>query len=70
MGHDVGEMVAFTYALRYPDNVASVIWGECPLPGSSLFEKMKGTADVSHFVFHTKCPDLPEFLIADKEREY
>jgi len=69
VGHDIGGMIAFAYASRYPDDVASVIWGECPLPGTSCYENVKGTADVFHFVFH-QVPDLPEFLIAGKEREY
>jgi pimeloyl-ACP methyl ester carboxylesterase len=69
VGHDIGGMIAFAYASRYPDDVASVIWGECPLPGSSCYEKIKGTPDVFHFVFH-QVPDLPEALIAGKEREY
>ncbi|KAI4640780.1 hypothetical protein J4E93_008372 [Alternaria ventricosa] len=69
VGHDIGGMIAFAYASRYPDDVASVIWGECPLPGTSCYENVKGTPDVFHFVFH-QVPDLPEFLIAGKEREY
>jgi pimeloyl-ACP methyl ester carboxylesterase len=69
VGHDIGGMVAFAYASRYPNDVASVIWGECPLPGSSCYENIKGSPDVFHFVFH-RVPDLPEFLIAGKEREY
>jgi pimeloyl-ACP methyl ester carboxylesterase len=69
VGHDIGGMIAFAYASRYPDDVASVIWGECPLPGTSTYEQIKGSPDVFHFVFH-RVPDLPEFLIAGKEREY
>jgi pimeloyl-ACP methyl ester carboxylesterase len=69
VGHDIGGMIAFAYASRYPNDVASVIWGECPLPGTSCYEVIKGTPDVFHFVFH-QVPDLPEFLIAGKEREY
>jgi pimeloyl-ACP methyl ester carboxylesterase len=69
IGHDIGGMIAYAYASRYPNDVASVIWGECPLPGTSCYEKVKGTPDVFHFVFH-RVPDLPEFLIAGKEREY
>jgi pimeloyl-ACP methyl ester carboxylesterase len=69
VGHDIGGMITFAYASRYPGDVASVIWGECPLPGTSPYEQIKGTTDVFHFVFH-QVPDLPEFLIAGKEREY
>ena len=69
VGHDIGGMIAFAYVSRYPEDVASVIWGECPLPGTSFYEEIKGSADVFHFVFH-QVPDLPEFLIVGKEREY
>jgi pimeloyl-ACP methyl ester carboxylesterase len=69
VGHDIGGMIAFAYASRYPNDVASVVWGECPLPGTSCYEGIKGTPEVFHFVFH-QVPDLPEFLIAGKEREY
>ncbi|EMD92595.1 hypothetical protein COCC4DRAFT_130842 [Bipolaris maydis ATCC 48331] len=69
VGHDIGGMIAFAYASRYPDDTASVIWGECPLPGTSFYEAHKATPDLFHFVFH-RVPDLPEFLIAGKEREY
>lgn len=69
VGHDIGGMIAFPYASRYPDDVASVIWGECPLPGTSIYDQIKGTPDVFHFVFH-RILDLPEFLIAGREKEY
>lgn len=69
VGHDIGGMVAFAYGSRYSNDVASLIWGECPLPGTSTYEEVKGSPDVFHFVFH-QVPDLPEFLIAGKEKEY
>ncbi|KAH7087457.1 Alpha/Beta hydrolase protein [Paraphoma chrysanthemicola] len=69
VGHDIGGMIAFAYALRYPDGVASLIWGECPLPGTSVYDEVKTNPAAFHFLFHC-VPDLPEFLIAGKEREY
>jgi pimeloyl-ACP methyl ester carboxylesterase len=69
VGHDIGGMIAFTYASRYASDVASVIWGECPLPGTSSYEEVKATPALFHFVFH-QIRDLPETLIAGKEREY
>jgi pimeloyl-ACP methyl ester carboxylesterase len=69
VGHDIGGMVAFAYASRYPDYVASLIWGECPLPGSAFFEQVKSSPDAFHFVFHC-IPDLPEALIAGREAIY
>jgi pimeloyl-ACP methyl ester carboxylesterase len=69
VGHDIGGMIAFAYVSRYPDDVGSVIWGECPLPGTSFYERLKSTPALFHFVFH-QVPDLPECLISGKEREY
>jgi pimeloyl-ACP methyl ester carboxylesterase len=69
VGHDIGGMIAYAYASRYADDVASVIWGECPLPGTSSYEEVKATPALFHFVFH-QIRDLPEALIAGKEREY
>ncbi|KAJ4991677.1 alpha beta hydrolase fold protein [Stagonosporopsis vannaccii] len=69
VGHDIGGMIAYAYASRYSDDVASVIWGECPLPGTSSYEQVKATPALFHFVFH-QIRDLPETLIAGKEREY
>ncbi|KAK3203830.1 hypothetical protein GRF29_106g747938 [Pseudopithomyces chartarum] len=69
IGHDIGGMIAWAYAAQYPDDVASLIWGECPLPGTEFYEEIKGTADVFHFVFH-QIQDLPEALIAGRERLY
>lgn len=69
VGHDIGGMIAVPYTFRYTGDVASLTWGECPLPGTQIYEAVKGTPDVFHFVFH-QIPDLPEALIAGREREY
>jgi pimeloyl-ACP methyl ester carboxylesterase len=69
VGHDIGGMIAFAYASRYAGHVASVIWGECPLPGTSSYENVKATPALFHFVFH-QIRDLPETLIEGKERVY
>ncbi|KAF2994584.1 hypothetical protein E8E13_001585 [Curvularia kusanoi] len=69
VGHDIGGMIAYAYATRYADAVASVIWGECPLPGTSSYEENKATPALFHFVFH-QIRDLPETLIAGNERAY
>ncbi|KZM19364.1 Microsomal epoxide hydrolase [Ascochyta rabiei] len=69
VGHDIGGMIAFTYALRYASDVASVIWSEFPLPETSNYEENQPTPALFHFVFH-QIRDLPETLIAGKELEY
>lgn len=37
IGHDIGGMIAFAMAAKHPSRVASVNWGECPLPGTSVY---------------------------------
>lgn len=69
VGHDIGGMIAVPYATRYADDVASLIWGECPMPGTRIYEEVKTSLDVFHFLFH-RVPDLPEMLLAGREREY
>ncbi|RAR01971.1 soluble epoxide hydrolase [Stemphylium lycopersici] len=66
VSHDIGGMIVFAYISRYPEDVASVIWGECQLPSTSFYEDIKGGVDVFHFVFH-QAPNIPEFLVG-KER--
>lgn len=72
VGHDIGGMVAHAYAARYAADTASVVWGECPLPGTGgyeacLREEMHG--GVWHFAFHWQA-DVPEMLVAGRERAY
>ncbi|KAI9696730.1 MAG: hypothetical protein M1836_005092 [Candelina mexicana] len=69
VGHDIGGMIAHAYASQYPDYVASVVWGECPLPGTSAYEKTKNTMGMFHFTFQA-LPDLPEALVTGRERIY
>ncbi|KAG8529884.1 uncharacterized protein KY384_005365 [Bacidia gigantensis] len=69
VGHDIGGMIAFAYVSQFPDDVASIAWGECPLPGTKHYETNKHTPPLWHFSFHAQ-PDIPEALVAGKERMY
>lgn len=72
VGHDIGGMVAHAYAASFPNDTASVAWGECPLPGTNAYDNFvrEGvTAGVWHFVFHWQT-DLPEALTAGREAIY
>ena len=71
VGHDIGGMIAYALASRHPDRVASVVWGECPLPGTEIYRANKTTHAVQqfHFIFHSVL-DLPEALVAGRERIY
>lgn len=71
VGHDIGGMIALALAHRHPEIVKSVSWGECPLPGTKTYyrDRTEHAVQQFHFVFHS-VPDLPEALIAGKERIY
>ncbi|KAF2726561.1 alpha/beta-hydrolase [Polyplosphaeria fusca] len=69
VGHDIGGMIAFAYARLFPSHTASLTYGECPLPGTTLYDSIRGSPDVFHFLFH-RIPDLPEALIAGREDIY
>ena len=68
-GHDIGGMIAHAYAHLFPAGVASLIWGECPLPGTSVYDDNKHSPGLWHFNFHN-VPDLPELLTTGHEKQY
>ncbi|KAL9003362.1 MAG: hypothetical protein Q9188_003756 [Gyalolechia gomerana] len=69
VGHDIGGMIAHAYAHLFPNDVASLIWGECPLPGTTEYDDTKHTPTMWHFDFHS-VPDLPELLVSGHEKQY
>ncbi|KAL8974353.1 MAG: hypothetical protein Q9197_001398 [Variospora fuerteventurae] len=69
VGHDIGALVAHAYAHLFPNAVASLVWGECPLPGTTAYDEQKHTPALWHFDFQT-VPDLPELLVAGREKQY
>ena len=69
VGHDIGGMVAHAYASLFADDISSVIWGECPLPGTTMYDQSKTSVEHFHFNFHSVL-DLPEALTAGRERIY
>ena len=69
VGHDIGGMIAHAYAASFPEDTASIIWGECPLPGTTFYNDTKDSLQLFHFNFH-KVLDLPETLVKGNERAY
>jgi len=71
VGHDIGGMIAFAMAQRFPELVRSVCWGECPLPGTKAYNRDRTEHAVQqfHFIFHC-VRDLPEALVEGRERLY
>ncbi|KAJ4250977.1 hypothetical protein NW762_011627 [Fusarium torreyae] len=70
IGHDIGGMIAFAFAMQFPEYVASIIWGECPLPGTSEYQKFKHSREHWHFTFQGGQPDMAAWLVQGKERPY
>ena len=72
-GHDVGAWVAFAYARLFGGEVRRLALLDAGIPGVTLPEATPVAPDKAwrtwHFAFHT-IPDLPEALIAGREREY
>ncbi|GAA1287840.1 alpha/beta fold hydrolase [Streptomyces javensis] len=69
VGHDLGSMLAFGYALRYRDDVVSLTAMEAPLPGTDYYEQRKVAKSAWHFDFHAH-PDIAVYLTHGRERWY
>ena len=69
VGHDLGSMLGFSYALRYRDDVVSLTTMEAPLPGTDYYEQRKVAKTAWHFDFHAN-PDIAVYLTHGRERWY
>lgn len=72
-GHDVGAWVAYPCAALFGDEVRRLALLDAGIPGITLPDALPIAPERAwrtwHFAFHT-IADLPEMLIAGKEREY
>ncbi len=73
VAHDVGAWVAFPYAAMFGATLRGLVLMDAGIPGITLPDALP-TAPARawrtwHFAFHA-IPDLPEMLIAGREREY
>ncbi|MFI8657912.1 alpha/beta fold hydrolase [Priestia megaterium] len=70
VGHDIGGMVAFTYAGEYPENVKKLVLLDLMIPGLGLENIMDvANGGMWHFGFQM-VHDLPEALITGREHLY
>jgi len=67
VGHDIGTMVAFAYAARYPDKTDKLVVMDAPVPGVPPWEQVVRNPLLWHFSFGG--PDA-ERLVAGRERIY
>jgi pimeloyl-ACP methyl ester carboxylesterase len=68
-GHDIGLMVAHSYAQHYRGEVSHLAVLDAPLPGTAVFDRLSSDPRVWQFAFHA-VRDIPEMLIAGRERAY
>lgn len=69
VGHDIGMMVAYAFAAAYPGSVRRLAVMEGPLPGIGAWDEALANPKLWHFHFHM-APDVPEALVAGRERMY
>src|SRR6267143_204498 len=67
VGHDIGVMVAYAYAARYPDKTRRLVVIDSPLPGIPPWDQIERLPALWHFNFGG--PDA-ERLVAGRERIY
>ncbi|MEV4730337.1 alpha/beta hydrolase [Saccharopolyspora sp. NPDC049426] len=73
VAHDIGAWVAFSLALKHEDHLHGVALLDAGIPGITLPDAIPTDPDRAwktwHFAFHL-VPDLPETLLAGRERDY
>jgi pimeloyl-ACP methyl ester carboxylesterase len=72
VGHDMGGMVAYAYAAAHPQSVSHLVMAEMLLPGLGLepaLDFSKPGRGYIHMALNMT-PDLPEALLAGRERLY
>ncbi|GAA3122521.1 alpha/beta fold hydrolase [Streptosporangium carneum] len=69
VGHDIGLMVAYAYTRAYREEVSHLVVMDAPLPGTEVFDRLRGDPRVWHFAFHG-ARDVAEMLVAGRERPY
>ncbi|HVV98101.1 MAG TPA: alpha/beta fold hydrolase [Rhodanobacteraceae bacterium] len=67
VGHDIGNMVAFAFAERYPDRTTKLVMMDAPVPGVGPWDEILKSPLLWHFRFGGK--DM-ERLVAGRERIY
>jgi pimeloyl-ACP methyl ester carboxylesterase len=69
VGHDVGGMVAYSYAAQFQSSVRSLTIVDVPLPGIPPWDAIVANPRTWHFRFYAN-RDLAESLIAGREKTY
>ena len=67
VGHDIGLMVAYAYAARFPTEVEKLVVMDAFLPGVPGWEAIYNAPNIWHFRFNG---EYPEALVKGRERTY
>jgi pimeloyl-ACP methyl ester carboxylesterase len=67
VSHDIGIMVTYAYAARYPEKVDRLVVMDAPIPGIAPWDEIVRNPALWHFSFHG--PDA-ERLVEGRERIY
>jgi pimeloyl-ACP methyl ester carboxylesterase len=67
VAHDIGNMVAFAFAARYPNRLSKLVLMDAPIPGVGPWDELSHDPKAWHFNFYG--PD-EERLVAGRERIY
>lgn len=73
VGHDIGSMVAYSYAAAHPRDVKKLVLSEAPIPDASLYKFPSLTAAgpaAWNFGFFSLANGLPEKVVAGREEEW
>jgi pimeloyl-ACP methyl ester carboxylesterase len=73
VGHDWGAVFGYVYAASYPDEVSALGVVEMVPPGVGMMEQAMVPQPHGQYLWHMgfqSVPDLPELLIAGRERPY
>ena len=67
VGHDIGLMVAYAYAAKFPNETEKLALMDAFLPGVSGWEPVYNAPNIWHFRFNG---EYPEKLVQGRERTY
>jgi pimeloyl-ACP methyl ester carboxylesterase len=67
VGHDIGLMVAYAYAVQFPAETEKLVVMDAFLPGVAGWEDVYNNPDIWHFRFNGP---TPEALVRGRERTY
>lgn len=69
VGHDIGGMIAYAFAVQFPDRAETITIIDVPIPGTPIFTAISQDPRAWHFAFH-KDPTVPEVLVTGREEFY